>query len=137
MAAPDQSVREKAIFEEAFDIASPEKRMQFVREACGGDDRLLDRVLALLRADEHGAHFLPDEAPDPATAAQGAVGERPGDTIGSYKLIEQIGEGGWGSWTRRSSKSPSGAGSRSRLSSWAWIPGRSWPASKQSGRRSL
>jgi len=32
----------------------------------------------------------------PEAAAEASVGEKPGDRIGRYKLLQQIGEGGWG-----------------------------------------
>ena len=58
---------------------------------------LRDRVLALLQIAEDEASFL--ERPPAAyveTIERPPVGERPGDTIGPYKLMEQIGEGGFG-----------------------------------------
>jgi WD40 repeat protein/serine/threonine protein kinase len=68
-----------------------------VREACAGDDSLRQRVEALLRAHESAGTFMDS----PAVAARGEPvtvkpSEQPGDRIGRYKLLQQIGEGGCG-----------------------------------------
>src|SRR5260221_1038226 len=88
----DQSNREKEIFEEALDITPAEERLRFLTSACGKDAALLARVQALLRADESGESFLPERP----KAAVVAITEKPGDRIGRYKLLQQIGEGGCG-----------------------------------------
>src|SRR6516162_9954929 len=91
-AIADQSNREKEIFEQALDIAPTEERLRFLTSACGKDAALLARVQALLRADESGESFLPEQP----RATFGAITEKSGDRIGRYKLLEQIGEGGCG-----------------------------------------
>src|SRR5438094_2986885 len=92
MAIADQSNREKEIFEQALDITPTEERLRFLTSACGKDAALLERVQALLRADESGESFLPE----PPNATVVAITEKPGDRIGRYKLLQQIGEGGCG-----------------------------------------
>src|SRR5215831_18951676 len=92
MAIADQSNREKEIFEQALDITPTEERLRFLASACGKDAALLARVQALLRADESGESFLPEQP----KATVGAITERPGDHIGRYKLLQPIGEGGCG-----------------------------------------
>src|SRR5437879_10711437 len=92
MAIADQSNREKEIFEQALDITPTEERLRFLTSACGKDAALLARVQALLRADESGESFLPEQP----KAAVVAITEKPGDRIGRYKLLQQIGEGGCG-----------------------------------------
>src|SRR5712672_823200 len=93
MAIADQSNREKEIFEQALDITRTEERLRFLTSACGKDAALLARVQALLRADESGESFLPEQP----KATLVAITEKPGDRIGRYKLLQQIGEGGCGS----------------------------------------
>src|SRR6516225_2675047 len=92
MAIADQSNREKEIFEQALDITPTEERLRFLTNACGKDAALLARVQALLRADESGESFLPEQP----KATVGVITEKPGDRIGRYKLLQQIGEGGCG-----------------------------------------
>src|SRR5947207_6911341 len=92
MAIADQSNREKEIFEQALDITPTEERLRFLTSSCGEDAALLARVQALLRADESGESFLPEQP----KATVGPIIEKPGDHIGRYKLLQQIGEGGCG-----------------------------------------
>ena len=109
MAEPNQSNREKEIFEQALDLPTLEQRHACLKKACGDDDALLARLLGLLRAHTGADGFLPGEpvaagaltaiaaaALDSGVTLVSAVTERPGDRIGRYKLLEKIGEGGCG-----------------------------------------
>src|SRR5262245_40486561 len=91
-----QPNREKEIFEQALDLESAEERQRLLAQACGDDAALLARVQALLRASEEESCFLPDEPAQSPTVLASAVTEKHGDRIGSYKLLQQIGEGGCG-----------------------------------------
>src|SRR6266576_513699 len=91
MAYPHE--REVEIFEAALELPSGEREAFLARETAG-DPELLQRVRALLHAAENGADFLasiPSNLSSPLPAI-----EKPGDRIGRYKLLEQIGEGGCG-----------------------------------------
>jgi WD40 repeat protein len=86
--------REKALFEQALELASAAERLAFLKGACGEHSSLLARVQALLQAHEAAEGFLPGEPAGRTTLV--LVTEKPGDRIGRYKLREKIGEGGCG-----------------------------------------
>jgi serine/threonine protein kinase/tetratricopeptide (TPR) repeat protein len=88
---------EKAIFNAARQIGSPDARAEYLRQACGTDSGLRERVQVLLRAYEEQASFL--ESPPPVggvSTIDQPASESPGTVIGPYKLVEPIGEGGMG-----------------------------------------
>jgi serine/threonine protein kinase/Flp pilus assembly protein TadD len=85
------------IFTAALDVPEAEQEA-FVRRMCAGDESLLRKVLALLQAHRSSDDFL-DRSPMGERSGgdeTSGVGEKAGDRIGRYKLVQQIGEGGWG-----------------------------------------
>src|SRR6516225_3203678 len=83
------------IFHEA--LARPQaERAAFLAAACTGDEPLQRRVEALLKAHESPASFLAERPPMTSATLDEPITERPGSAIGAYKLLEQIGEGGFG-----------------------------------------
>jgi serine/threonine protein kinase/tetratricopeptide (TPR) repeat protein len=93
----NEALDEKAIFNVARQIGSPDARAEYLRQACETDSGLRDRVQVLLHAFEEQASFL--ESPPPvggvSTIDQHAP-ESQGAIIGEYKLLEEIGDGGMG-----------------------------------------
>ncbi|MHC4714152.1 MAG: protein kinase domain-containing protein [Planctomycetota bacterium] len=83
----DVSPDEEAIFSAAAEIQSPEKRKAYLDEACGEDMALRAAVEELLRLHDSNQRFL---------AVPVLLTEGSGDRIGRYKLLKQIGEGGFG-----------------------------------------
>jgi serine/threonine protein kinase/tetratricopeptide (TPR) repeat protein len=93
-----QSQRTKEIFVELIGNVSPEQWEDRLIEASGGDQELLVRVRALLRAHAEPGSFLQDPAVanQPSATEIQPITEKPGSQIGPYKLLQQIGEGGFG-----------------------------------------
>ncbi|HET9358347.1 MAG TPA: serine/threonine-protein kinase, partial [Vicinamibacterales bacterium] len=94
--------RAKQIFHEALEKTGPE-RARVVAAACADDRELRAQVEGLLRAHDEADGFLtsptggPDEAARTAARLAAAVPpEAPGTRIGPYKLLQVIGEGGFG-----------------------------------------
>src|SRR6266567_8590281 len=87
---------EAAIFEHACQIETPEARLLYIQEACAGNRVLLSRAEALLRVYERNPNFLESPAEEFQGAGQVVVSEGIGSQIGPYKLVEPIGEGGFG-----------------------------------------
>lgn len=86
----------EVIFSEALGKSAPSERAAFLDQACGSDLELRKQVELLLEsADAAGSFMAP---PDPAQTVEShiPIHERPGSKIGRYKLLEQIGEGGFG-----------------------------------------
>jgi len=93
----DTPDRDISVFTEALQLPASE-RTTYLERVCGPDLDLRSRVEALLRAYERSGDFLNEPAAKvPLEVAQElSVGEGPGDRIGRYKLLQQIGEGGCG-----------------------------------------
>jgi eukaryotic-like serine/threonine-protein kinase len=87
----------KGIFLAALEIPDPAERAAFVAQSCAGDDALQKRVDDLLRAYGQSGGPLDKLAAALAPTKLGeSIREQVGSTIGPYKLMEQIGEGGFG-----------------------------------------
>jgi serine/threonine protein kinase/Flp pilus assembly protein TadD len=90
-------MNERDIFMVALEREAPADRRTYVAEACQGDEGLRQGVEALLAAHERAGSFLASPAVGaPALVDGPPVREGPGTVIGPYKLLEQIGEGGFG-----------------------------------------
>jgi WD40 repeat protein/serine/threonine protein kinase len=84
----------KSIFGKALELSSASERAAYLDQACQGDSCLRAEVESLLQARQDASGFL--AGADPATTLDQPIVERPGTVIGPYKLLEQIGEGGFG-----------------------------------------
>ena len=84
------------ILSDAIDLVDADARRQFVEAACGGDCALRHRVERLIENHFRAGRFLETPAVVPAADAGTAMIEGSRMVIGPYKLLEQIGEGGFG-----------------------------------------
>jgi hypothetical protein len=96
MNEPDQ--REQVVCEGALHLPAA-GRAAHLDKTCAGDAELRRPVEVLLGAFERAGGFMKEPAvPVPArtVAFSFPPAEKPGDRIGRYKQLEQIGEGGCG-----------------------------------------
>ncbi len=91
---------EREIFLEALEMATPEARATYLQKACGPDAALRRKVDELLK--EHFSNdsllagpALEGERPAP-TVLVAPPEEAPAQMLGRYKMLEKIGEGGFG-----------------------------------------
>ena len=92
----NRQLDEEAIFHVARGLADLDLRSTYLDQVCSGDQALRERVEALLDVHEKEQNFL-KSSPEPGpTVDQTPISEAPGHQIGRYKLLQKIGEGGFG-----------------------------------------
>jgi serine/threonine protein kinase/tetratricopeptide (TPR) repeat protein len=82
------------LFSAAAELSDPAQRSAFLDAACAGNAALRAEIEDLLRHDAKAGSFL-DNTSAAMTGCE-PIAECPGTMIGPYKLMEQIGEGGFG-----------------------------------------
>ncbi len=93
----DQAERIEAVFAAALQQPSHQERAAFLNQECADNPVLRGWVEALLKAHDQAGSFLKDPpARLQATEDYEPITERPGTVIGPYRLMEVIGEGGFG-----------------------------------------
>jgi len=88
--------REEVIFEAALKLPL-EQRADYLQKTCGDDAALRERIEGLLKAYQDAGGFMEEPAARKTIVLSlSPSDEKPGDKIGRYKLLQQIGEGGCG-----------------------------------------
>jgi serine/threonine protein kinase len=96
MASGETAMTEREMFEAALE-QPPENWGTYLDRVCEGDEALRQRLRVLLSQHEQAGSFLEKPVLTGLATLEGpAVSERAGTVIGHYKLLEQIGEGGFG-----------------------------------------
>jgi serine/threonine protein kinase len=96
--------RARLVFLDAVENHTPEQWSAFLDETCGRELNLRHRVEVLLRAHADSNSLL--DRPAPGVAVNDLAREGPSTVIGPYKLVEQIGEGGFGIVYRAEQQQP-------------------------------
>src|SRR5438876_233961 len=86
----------ETVFAQAVEIESPAERAAFLDQACCNDPELRREVGKLVLDHFRAGEFLERPAAHIVATVDEPVREAPGTMIGPYKLLEQIGEGGFG-----------------------------------------
>jgi serine/threonine protein kinase/WD40 repeat protein len=87
----------EAIYFAALEKDASSERVAYLDEACKGDEVLRRCVERMLDSSGKIGNFLqPDANGKSGTVEHSPIEERPGSIIGPYKLLQELGEGGFG-----------------------------------------
>jgi eukaryotic-like serine/threonine-protein kinase len=87
---------ERDLFLAVLDIPDPADRAVYLDRACAGDSGLRNRAAELLRAHEQSGAFMSHPAGAGTITGPVLAAELVGSRVGPFKLLQVIGEGGFG-----------------------------------------
>jgi serine/threonine protein kinase/tetratricopeptide (TPR) repeat protein len=85
-----------SVFQAALEKYPPEEWDGFVRKAAGDDEELFRKTCQLLQAHANGDSLLDRPVVAASLTLDQPIPAKPGNQLGLYKLLQQIGEGGFG-----------------------------------------
>ena len=94
---PERLKKVQELFHAAVSL-EPAARAAFLVEACESDRELLDEVQTLISAHERDGSFIDSPAAKPIAEMLASVSSESfvGQTVGSFKILSQLGRGGMG-----------------------------------------
>ncbi|MEX2138933.1 MAG: serine/threonine-protein kinase, partial [Pirellulales bacterium] len=84
------------VYWDAAQLSGDDQRRAYLDQACGDNTELRRRVEELLDVAADASDFLESPPVSPLAGDESPIDEGPGSVIGPYKLLQQIGEGGFG-----------------------------------------
>ncbi len=92
----DNHISEEVIFQSALAKRAGIERDAYVKGVCDGNPALWDRIQNLLRLHQESGGLLDVPLPGIDATVDLSLSEQPGMSIGPYRLLQQVGEGGFG-----------------------------------------
>jgi serine/threonine protein kinase len=94
---PERMRRVQELFHGALSL-QPSARPAFLAESCGSDRGLLDEVESLISAHEREGSFIDSPAGQPVAEMLASMASESyvGQTVGSFRILAQLGRGGMG-----------------------------------------
>ena len=89
-------MNERDIFDAALAFSDSQQRGAFLEQACGENETLRREIEEMLEAQKSLGSFLQGPPVGLDATVDLPVLEGPGTQVGPYKLLQQIGEGGFG-----------------------------------------
>ena len=113
----------EAIFHAALDLSDHAERDAFISRECAEDIALEARVRRLLAVHEDAGGLLEGAPLSSGLAVEMArlKPEEAGERIGPYKLLQQIGEGGFGIVWMAEQEQPVRRRVALKIIKWGWI----------------